>query len=673
MIDVRDKRVLVVGLARSGQAAARAFRKRGATVTVTDSRPPGAFQAEIVQLLSDKIGLELGEHREATFLQQDLIVVSPGVPWELAHLKAARERKILVVPEVEAAGWFLKGYRVGITGTNGKTTTATLLGRMLEASGFDTFVGGNIGVPLISAVDRVTADSVVVAELSSFQLEAIQNFRANVAVLLNLTPNHLDRHASFEAYFRAKAEIFRNQIADDYAILNADDPNVMSLVPAIAARKVFFSRRQNLPEGVLVSNGRILYRLRNLERALMQTSDVKLRGTFNLENVLAATAAACVCGADFAALQAAVRDFTGVEHRLEYLRKICDVEFYNDSKATSVDATAKALSAFEHGVHLILGGKDKGAPYAPLRPLLEDRVRTVLLIGAAAERIAQELSGATELLHAGSLETAVRQAFELARPGDVVLLAPACASYDQFQDFEHRGRVFKEIVEHLASEVAVKDMKKELPPPKVVTLTESVEPLPDSSPMDRGSGAAVLPPNRSAAAEEPGPETAHEPLGSEARVQHPRFRPEPDPEASRRPQGAPAESSASSLQSPFPKTAPHALRRPQSIFMYEVAAEEVAPLGLDAAREPPFLEGLRSPETVEDEPLLFEIVLPLDNSTSRAKQVEYLGADDLQSQAVSFERAGHKVRKSKAKKDKRDPRSEDTDEQGQLPGIYEQS
>jgi UDP-N-acetylmuramoylalanine--D-glutamate ligase len=422
-------------------------------VTVTDNRPPAAFSTLLPELLAQKIGVQLGSQRAQVFLAHDLVVVSPGVPWDLPQLEATRARGIPVVPEIEVASWYLRDPIVGVTGSNGKTTTTTLLGKMLEASGIPTFVGGNIGVPLSSAVDRVTTGSVIVTELSSFQLEAIRDFRPHVAVLLNISPNHLDRHPSFEAYAQAKRQIFRNQRAEDYAILNADDPWVRGLSPALAGRKVFFSRLQQIPCGVFVSNGNVVYRMGHLERQLLETRDVRLRGGFNLEDVLGAAAAACVLGADFDAVRSAVREFKGVEHRLEYVRSLCGVEFYNNSKATSVDATVKSLEAFEHGVHLIMGGKDKGAPYAPLRPLLKDRVREVLLVGAAADRIAQELSGAVELIRSGNLENAVREAFQRARPGDVVLLAPACSSFDQFQDYEQRGRAFKEVVEWLAQDV----------------------------------------------------------------------------------------------------------------------------------------------------------------------------------------------------------------------------
>lgn len=650
MTEVRGKRVLVVGLARTGLAAARCLRSRGAVVTVTDSRPPAAFRAEIPELMAKKIGLELGLHRVETFLQQDLIVVSPGVPWEIAPLEAARRRRIPVVPEIETASWFLKGCLVGVTGTNGKTTTASLLGKMLEASGFPTFVGGNIGVPLISAVDRVSPDSMVVAELSSFQLESIWKFHPRVAVLLNLTPNHLDRHRCFADYVRAKAQIFHNQTPEDCAILNADDSNVMNLAPHIASRKIFFSRRQNLPAGVCVSNGHIRYRVGNLERVLFETSDVPLRGAFNVENVLAAAAAACVVGADFDPLRRAVREFPGVEHRLECVGEMRGVEFYNDSKATSVDATCKALSAFDRGIHLILGGKDKGAPYAPLGPLLEGRVRYVYLIGAAAERIARELSAAAELVHAGDLETAVRQAFNLAEPGDLILLSPACASFDQFQDFEHRGRVFKEVVERLAREVEPQRPQKSeqasvaLPSPVAGVIPEPDKPLEPAASLEgahpepvpelasqpvvspEAVQAGVLTPAEPAAAETPldlnraGAETVSEllPTGPSGNSVPARARVTVSPaEATADPPAAPD-------QSPQVGSLPG---RHELVNTFEVGAEEVAPLDLlepaphfkDDESEAVVSEELRPTENTQDEALPFEVPAAKGDSTSVPK------------------------------------------------------
>lgn len=639
MSEVQGKRVLVVGLARTGRAAARVLAQKGARVTVTDSRPPASFANELKELTSLKIGLELGVHREATFLNQDLIVVSPGVPWDLAPLAAAREKSIPIVPEIEVASWYLEGQLVGITGSNGKTTTTTLLGKMLEASGLPNFVGGNIGVPLISAVEEARHGSLLVAELSSFQLEAIQSFRPHVAVLLNLTANHLDRHHSFETYVGAKSRIFHNQTPEDLAILNADDPNVMSLAPAIVSRKIFFSRRQNLPNGVFSSNGHILYRVGNLERVLLEKSDVRLRGEFNVEDVLAACAAACVVGCDFDAVRRSVREFKGVEHRLEFVREIHRVEFYNDSKATSVDATAKALTAFDHGVHLILGGKDKGAPYTPLRELVKQRAREILVIGAAAGKIAADLDGTVQIVRAGDLETAVRLAFKLPQPGDVVLLAPACASYDQFQDFEQRGRVFKELVERLAAETAVADSVKQVeivtPEPAAPDEINAVPPeqaaaervqhetfksVDDAVAVESGAAekseaqekhetapvaegivpSATATSNNEAGLDEGRLETAAPSLSS----------PEPETKPAK---AIPMASVLPALATAAPANAP-STPSPELIYVFEVAAQEVAPMVAELSgdsgvedEEQVVFEGLAEPETAADEPLPFEV------------------------------------------------------------------
>jgi UDP-N-acetylmuramoylalanine--D-glutamate ligase len=605
MKDLRGKRVLVVGLARSGYAVALCLRQHGAMVTVTDIRPPHAFQAILPELTAQKIGLELGSQDAQTFLRHDLVVISPGVPWDLPQLSAARERGIPVVPEVEAASWFLEGTLVGVTGSNGKTTTASLLGKILEASGFPTFVGGNIGVPLSTAVDRVPAGSFLVTELSSFQLEAIQELRPHVAIFLNLSPNHLDRHPSMEAYAQAKRQIFRNQQADDYAILNLDDPAVAALAPALAGRKVFFSRCRPLPEGVLVSDGQVIYRVGHLERVLFATRDVGLRGDFNLENVLAAAAAACVLGADFDAVRSALREFRGVEHRLEFVRAIEGVEFYNNSKATSVDAAVKSLEAFERGVHLILGGKDKGAPYAPLRPLLRQRVREVLLIGEAAERIAKELSGAAELLPAGDLATAVREAFRRAGFGDTVLLAPACSSFDQFQDFEHRGRVFKELVNDLAREVEEKQVSGSGNQVSAKSQTEPSAPagppcgLPERSDSAHSSTSAGGPERsrRELVEEQAGPEP---PRVVESRGSRSERDGGPSP-AEGLPEERPGDGTLRPAGGPL-----------NLLYVYEVGAEELPPADLEFPQQ--FVEEVRPEapgdsealEATEDELLPFE-------------------------------------------------------------------
>jgi UDP-N-acetylmuramoylalanine--D-glutamate ligase len=603
MTDVNGKRVLVVGFARSGRAVAPCLSRRGALVTVSDSRPPWAFEAEIRDLLAHKIGLELGQHREETFLRQDLIVVSPGIFPEPPALQAARQQGIPIVPEIEAASWFLESRLVGITGSNGKTTAAALAGKMLEASGFESFVGGNIGIPLIAAVDQVSPDATVVAELSSFQLEAIRDFHPHVAVLLNLTPNHLDRHPSFDAYVRAKAQIFRNQTEDDLAILNADDPTVMSLASEIRSRKAFFSRKQNLPEGVFVTDGTIRYRVGNLERVLLETREVPLRGDFNVENVLAAAATACALGADFAALRRAVQEFQAVEHRLEFVREVRGVEFFNDSKATSVDAAANALSAFDRGVHLILGGKDKGAPYAPLRRLLEGRVRYVYVIGAAAERIAKQLTGAAELVRAGDLETAVRESFRLAEPGDVVLLSPACASFDQFQDFEHRGRVFKELVEKVAAEPAGEIVER----PRQV----AVDSIPSGAPVSPAGDLEPASPVADGREVAPSTGSQLEPDLAALTMAEAEAEPESHPVA---PEPSAPKVVAAGDRPSTPgaaKMAPRAVEPRELVYVYEVAAEEVsyAESGLeyqDDSFEPIVIDELRPPERLDDEALPFE-------------------------------------------------------------------
>lgn len=626
--DPRGKRILVVGFARSGRAALDFFRRRGAVVTISDSRPPWTFADEIPELLAAKMGLEFGEHGRETFLRQDAIVVSPGVPWDLAALAAAREQGIPVMAEVEAAACFLEGPLVGVTGSNGKTTTTSLIGRMLEASGFPTIVGGNIGAPLIGMVDEATPETITVAELSSFQLEGIEGLRPRVAVLLNITPNHLDRHPSFDAYKGAKARIFRNQTANDFAVLNADDPTVVGLAELSAAHKIFFSRSQDLPEGLMVSKGQVLYRVGHLERELFSVRDVKLRGEFNLEDVLAASAAACVLGADFDALAQAVRDFRGVEHRLEHVGDVLGVEFYNDSKATSVDATVKALSAFERGVHLILGGKDKGAPYEPLIPLLRERVRDVLVIGGAAERISRELAGAVELVRAGDLRSAVHMAFAAAKPGDVILLSPACSSFDQFHDFEERGRVFKELVEELARQVESARgpgvrFRLEAPPnlPPVATepeLPAAAEPEIAAAPPKVFEPQLPLIPEttipettiaetRAAAADsQPSDEQAHAEAGWSTAA---------------RPADTGRALGAEPMREHFASGAP------ERVYIYEFDAEELTPLDIEteinfeeSASSLAATEGSDTAIELNDEPLLFEV--PAVTSAVAAAQAQ---------------------------------------------------
>jgi UDP-N-acetylmuramoylalanine--D-glutamate ligase len=668
--DPKGKRILVVGFARSGRAALDFFRRRGAVVTVSDSRPPWAFAREIPELLAGRLGLEFGEHGVETFLRQDVIVVSPGVPWDLAPLRAARERGIPVMAEVEAAACFLEGPLVGVTGSNGKTTTTSLIGRMLATSGFPALIGGNIGAPLIGMVDEATPDTVTVAELSSFQLEGIEGLRPQVAVLLNITANHLDRHASLEAYLEAKARIFRNQTASDFAVLNADDPTVVGLAERTAAHKVLFSRTQDLPEGLLVCKGRVLYRVGHLERELFSVRDVKLRGEFNLENVLAASATACVLGAEFEALAQAVREFRGVEHRLEHVGDVLGVEFYNDSKATSVDATVKALTAFQRGVHLILGGKDKGAPYAPLIPLLKERVRDVLVIGAAAERITRELAGTVELAQAGDLTTAVHMAFSAARPGDVILLSPACSSYDQFHDFEERGRVFKDVVESVAREAqSVREtgvcFDLEVPRHPQAVAREVApafdEPPPTSGPA-KVSEPQPVPAEEAAVAEAPEP----------AAVGFPRPDDQPGAEAGESSAVSPA---SSGLVGGAESVAEHPTSSPpERIYIYELDAEELPPLDVEPGtqlEEPPLTvdatEGRDAAfQATAEEPFLFEVA-PFPTAIA-ASQPEASREEDRAEPATRPVPA-RRGRKKRAKETAKEPQPGGDKQGGRLPGL----
>jgi UDP-N-acetylmuramoylalanine--D-glutamate ligase len=447
-IELEGRRVLVVGLERTGLATARFCLARGARVAASELRPEAQVAAAATELRARGVAVELGGHRAETFLAQDLIVPSPGVPYHLPPLDAARARGIPVWSEIELAARFLEGRLVAVTGSNGKTTTTALLGHILVQAGLPALVGGNIGAPAIGLVEASSPATVTVLEVSSFQLEATERFRPHIALLLNLTPDHLDRYLSFEEYALAKARLFANQRAGDFAVLNADDPEVARRAPA-APQGFWFSRANRVAAGAYLRDGQIFFRREGEETPLATLREVPLRGEHNVENVLAAAAAAWLAGAPAGAIAAGIRSFPGVEHRLEYVAEVRGVEFYNDSKATNVDAVLKALDAFPGGLWVILGGKDKGGDYAPLRASLARRARGVFLIGAAAEKMAAQLEGAAPLERAGTLDRAVRRAFAAAAAGETVLLAPACASFDQFENFEHRGRVFKQLVREL--------------------------------------------------------------------------------------------------------------------------------------------------------------------------------------------------------------------------------
>jgi UDP-N-acetylmuramoylalanine--D-glutamate ligase len=448
-IELAGKQVLVVGLARTGIATALFCAARGARVTATEERPESQIADCAAKLRAAGVTLELGGHKSRTFVEQDLIVPSPGVPPTMPALAAARAIGVPVWSEIELAWRFLRGHLVCITGSNGKTTSTSLIGHILETAGLPVQVAGNIGTPLISRVDVSSDTGYTVVEASSFQLESIVAFRPDVAVLLNITPDHLDHHGSFETYGGAKARIFENQTVKDAAVLNADDAAAPRYAPSLPP-VFWFSRQKRVASGCFLRDDEIVFRRDGTETVLLRHRDIGLRGDHNVENVLAAAAAATLVGVEPPAIAEGVRSFAGVEHRIEFVASISGVEYFNDSKATNVDATLKALDAFPGNLLVILGGKDKGSDYTILRKSLRQHARMVLLIGAAADKIESQLGGVVPVERAGTMARAVELAEERASPGDTVLLAPACASFDQFESYEHRGRVFKQLVRGLA-------------------------------------------------------------------------------------------------------------------------------------------------------------------------------------------------------------------------------
>ena len=450
-VELAGKRVLVVGLARTGVATALFCVERGARVTASEENPEAKVAEAAAKLRAAGVTLELGGHTQQTFAQQDLIIPSPGVPYHHPMLAAARAQGIPIWSEVELAWRALRGKLIGITGSNGKTTTTALTGHLCEVAGVPTIVAGNIGTPLISRADTSSEATITVAELSSFQLENIAAFRPEVGVILNLTPDHLDRHASFEEYGRAKARMFENQTVGDAAILNADDLELRAYIPK-TPQVYFFSRLHAVEQGAYLRGEEIVFRRGGKEIILLRRGDIGLRGDHNVENVLAAACAAYLAGVEPHELAEGVRTFAGVEHRLEFVAEINGVRFFNDSKATNVDATLKAIDAFPGRLLIVLGGKDKGSDYTLLAQPLARRGSIALLIGSASDKIESQLHGAVETIRAETIDRAIRIAFERAQTGDTVLLAPACASFDQFQNYEHRGRVFKQLVRDLERE-----------------------------------------------------------------------------------------------------------------------------------------------------------------------------------------------------------------------------
>ncbi len=456
---IEGRKSLVLGAGRSGIASAKFLATRGATVALHDRKPVEEWSDAAKSLKeSHGVGLIGGELPSWLLDQIDLVVISPGVPTNTIPARYVDRKDGEVIGEIELASRFLKGRVVAITGSNGKTTTTTLIGEMLKNAGIETQVGGNIGTPLLSLVETANEDTWSVAELSSFQLETIVDFRPDVALCLNVTPNHLDRYESFLDYAAAKHRVFKNQTAENVAVLNADDPVTAEWASGLNANVVMFSVKRELDDGLFLRGRDLVCRANGKEKVLTTRDEIFLRGLHNVENVLAAFAAGLACGASPESMRETVANFKGVEHRIEFVAEIDGVRFYNDSKATSVDATMKAVEALSEGegkTILILGGRGKNAPYSPLIPLIEGSVRSLVLIGEDADNIETQLRDHIEIIRADSLKVAVERCFEAAESGDAVLLAPACASFDMFSSFEDRGREFKSQVANLATKVAV--------------------------------------------------------------------------------------------------------------------------------------------------------------------------------------------------------------------------
>lgn len=445
---MRGKKVLVVGAARSGEAAARLLLRHKAKVTITDTKPEAELESSLKLLREKGVEVETGGHRLETFLTSELIILSPGVPLTIEPLQEAKRRGIQVISEVELAYHFLKGKIIGVTGSNGKSTTATLIGEILNRGGYKAVVAGNIGNPLCGALNNNGVDYYVV-ELSSFQLESIITFRPHISLLLNITPDHLDRYSSFDDYIRAKKRIFENQTRDDYAILNADDPISQPLIRGLPLNKFLFSRQKKWEGRGVFLNGDLMVYQNQGEGEVIRTEEIGIRGSHNLENALAAAVVGVLCEVEPRSIRDALRSFKGLEHRLEYVTTVKGVTFYNDSKATNIGAVYKSLESFAGNIILLLGGRDKGGDFTQLRELVREKVKLILVIGEAKEKIIASLQGTAPIIPCKTIREAVETGLYRGTARDTFLLAPGCTSFDMFTNFEERGRVFKEEVTRL--------------------------------------------------------------------------------------------------------------------------------------------------------------------------------------------------------------------------------
>jgi len=443
-MDLEHKKVLVVGLGRTGDALCDFLLRQGAQVKVSEQKSSDELEQNIPDWEKRGVSIETGKHRKESFLEADLIVPSPGVPW-LPELEAARSQGIRILSEIELAYTFLNGKIVGITGTNGKSTTATLTHKILKEGGLQAFLAGNIGMPLISFVENSQDDHIYVTEVSSFQLKHIEQFRAEVSVFLNISPDHLDWHPSFDDYYESKKRLLSTQREDDIAILNHDDSLIWAFKEEGKSRVYAFSRKTELERGCFIRGDWIILK-DSKEENLMRTTEVPLFGIHNLENVMASALVGHSMGIPVAGIRESITGFHGLEHRLEKVTTIGGIEFYNDSKATNVDASLKSIQSFDRKIILILGGRDKGGDFKKLKETITEKVKKVILIGEAGEKIRRAVEGSAPMETVSSLKEAVRVGYSRAEAGEVVLLAPACTSFDMFQNFEERGKVFKEEV-----------------------------------------------------------------------------------------------------------------------------------------------------------------------------------------------------------------------------------
>ena len=444
-MDLHGKKVLVVGMARTGIATAKFLMSKGSVVTTTETKPEEEMREVVEELKGLNISTEWGGHRTETFLKQEMIVVSPGVDLSIEPIQKALEKKVRVISEIELAYHFIQVPIISVTGTNGKTTTTLLIGEMLKEDGKKVGVGGNVGEPLILFADGRNRWEVLVVEISSFQLEAIEDFRPRISVLLNITEDHLDRYPSYTDYIRAKVRIFANQDTEDLAVLNRDDPIVMQFGEGLRGRKIFFSLSEKLEEGAF-SDGQSIFLSLGGKRERYSLAKAPLKGIHNVENMMAAVTTARSFGCSRKTVQAVLNRFEGLEHRLEFVREVGGVRFYNDSKGTNVGSVVKSLQSFSEPVVLIAGGKDKNGDLSPLGEWIQKRVKHLILIGEAKDRMNRDLGGLTNTVLANSMEEAVLLAHRKAKAGEVVLLSPACSSFDMFKDYKERGKVFKEAV-----------------------------------------------------------------------------------------------------------------------------------------------------------------------------------------------------------------------------------